>query len=55
MICTVIDRRREAIALNARPVYCDGSGEGGYSDRLASYMLSDLKEHSGIRMKEFRF
>eukprot|EP00794_Sanderia_malayensis_P001065 gene1065-400_t len=55
MLCTVVDGQREAIAINARPVYTDSSGKGDSASKLAQKILCHIEQYAGIEGKHILF
>ena len=55
LICPVVNGERQAIFLDAQPVYEDSYGTGGTGDELAKKILKDLKRHPGVEDERILF
>ena len=49
LVCPVVEGQRQAIALNACRVYLKSDGSGGTGPELVATILSDVKNHAGIK------
>ena len=51
----MVNGERQAIFLDAQPVYEDSYGTGGTGDELAKKILKDLKRHAGVEDERILF